>query len=393
DIIGEIIAAEVPSGAPTVANDFQLSNPNDPEPSQVAVQTSINSWTDIPGYAGHVVRGACTDEDPDNPGQLAEYCQNAANLPVETEETESFGPCPISRVWDAGQCLAQTDWKKRRLYSHDANNNVFRIADSAGKPSAEFTAVVEELNSQGLINPPLSASATTKNNEIQAMVEWLLGNNMPDGWKLPGLPNSAPILIRRVPKADENFVPTVGIRDPHCAGRRIAAGDDIPDSLEEFSAAAWQTTSGGGFGDHYDYAGAVLVGDDFGVLHGFHYDRGNELFGFIPRALINNARILSVNGPDNYGQPEDIGEHVFGVASTINTGWAYDEDSGEWRHLAVFGLGPGGSEILTLDVSHMGRVQDDDPIEVVWTSSTTSIADQYAATLGETWSRPALTYA
>src|SRR5690606_7285794 len=115
--------------------------------------------------------------------------------------------------------------------------------------------------------------------------------------------------------------------------------------------------------------------------------------GFIPRALINNARILSVNGPDNYGQPEDIGEHVFGVASTINTGWAYDEDSGEWRHLAVFGLGPGGSEILTLDVSHMGRVQDDDPIEVVWTSSTTSIADQYAATLGETWSRPALTYA
>src|SRR5690606_27565268 len=117
------------------------------------------------------------------------------------------------------------------------------------------------------------------------------------------------------------------------------------------------------------------------------------LFGFIPRALINNARILSVNGPDNYGQPEDIGEHVFGVASTINTGWAYDEDSGEWKRLAAFGLGPGGSEILTLDVSHMGRVQDDDPIEVVWTSSTTSIADQYAATLGETWSRPALTYA
>ncbi|MFO7562685.1 MAG: hypothetical protein R6X02_08565 [Enhygromyxa sp.] len=393
DIIGQIIAAEVPSGAPTVANDFQLSNPNDPDSSQAAVQTSISSWTQVPGYAGHVARDACTDEDPDNPGQLAEHCQNAANLPVETEETESFGPCPISRVWDAGECLAQTDWKARRIYSHDHDNNVFRIADGSGAPTDEFIAVVEQLDGEGLIDPPLSGNNATRKKEIEAMVEWLLGRDMPNGWKLPGLPNSAPILIRRVPKADENFVPTVGIRDPHCAGRRIAVGDNIPESLEEFSAAAWELSAGGGFGDHYDYTEAVLIGDDFGVLHGFHYDSGNELFGFIPRALINNARVLSINGVENYGQPEDIGDHVFGVASTVNAGWAFDEDSGEWRHLAVFGLGPGGSEILTLDVAHMGRVQDDDPIEVVWTASTTSIADHYANTLGETWSRPALTYA
>ncbi|HVI02356.1 MAG TPA: hypothetical protein VM869_26775 [Enhygromyxa sp.] len=393
DIIGQIIAAEVPSGAPTVANDFQLASPNDPESSQVAVQTSVSSWTDIPGYAGHVAREACTDADPDNPGQLAEYCQNAADLPVDTEETESFGPCPISRVWDAGKCLQQTDYRDRRLYTHDANNNVFRISDSTGKPTAEFTALITELNSQGLIKPPLSVNATTKKNEIQAMTEWLLGRNMPDGWKLPGLPNSAPILIRRVPKADENFLPTVGIRDPHCAGRRNGIGDNVPESLEEFSTTAWELSSGNGFGDHYDYTEAVLIGDDFGVLHGIHYDSGNELFGFVPRALINNARVLSLNGSTNYGQPEDISEHVYGIASTVNAGWAFDEQAGEWRHLAVFGLGPGGSEILTLDVSHMGRVQDDDPIEVVWTASTTSIADEYAATLGETWSRPALTYA
>jgi len=393
EIIGQIIAAEVPGGTPTVANDFQLADPNNPESSQTAVQTSISSWTDVPGFAGHVVRGACTDEDPDNPGVLAEHCQNAADLPIETDEVESFGPCPISRVWDAGACLEQTDWKDRRIYTHDANNNVFRVAEPDGQPSAGFIALVEELDGQGLINPPLAVDAAAKSLEIKAMVELLLGRNPPNGWKLPGLPNSAPILIRRIPKYDDNFVPSVGIRDPHCAGRRVALGDNVPESLEQYSAAAWELASGGGFADHYDYTEAVLIGDDFGVLHGFHYDSGNELFGFLPRALINNARALSINGPANYGQADGVGGHVYGVASTVNAGWAFDKDAGEWRHLAVFGLGPGGSEILTLDVSHMGRVQDDDPIEVVWTASTTGIAAEYAQTLGQTWSRPALTYA
>jgi hypothetical protein len=393
DIIGQIIEAEVPGGAPTVANDFQLSNPNDPESSQAAVQTSLSAWTDVPGYKGHVVRGACTDEDPNNPGQLADYCQNAIDVPIDTEETESFGPCPLGRVWDAGECLAQTDYRDRRIYTHDANNNVFRISDSTGKATGQFTALVTQLDSQGLINPPLSTKASDKKAEIQAMAEWLLGRNMTDEWKLSGMPNSAPILVRRVPKANSQFLPTVGIRDPHCAGRRNKLGDNIPESLEEFSAAAWEVTSGNGFDDHYDYAEAVVVGDDSGVLHAFHYDSGNELFGFVPRALLNNARVLSVAGAENFGQPEDISEHVYGVASTINAGWAFDENAGEWRHLAVFGLGPGGSEILTLDISHMGRVQDDDPVDVLWTASTTGIADDYADTLGETWSRPALTYA
>ncbi len=201
------------------------------------------------------------------------------------------------------------------------------------------------------------------------------------------------MLIRRVPQVDGQFLPSVGIRDPHCAGRRNVIGDNVPDTLESFSSDAWELASGGGFGEHYDYAEAVLVGDDFGLLHAFHYDSGNELFGFLPLALINNARILSVNGTQNFGQPEDLSKHVYGIASTLNAGWAFDHEKQVWRHLAVFGLGPGGSEILTLDVSHMGRLQDNDPVEIVWTSSTSDIADEYENSLGETWSRPALSYA
>ncbi|PRQ03339.1 hypothetical protein ENSA5_16930 [Enhygromyxa salina] len=392
-IIKREVEMSVPSGTPTVANDFQLSDPDDPESSQAAVQTSISSWTDVPGWTGHLARSGCTDEDPDNPGQLTEYCQNVADVPLDTDELESFGPCPLGRVWDAGECLALTDWKARRIYTHDLNNDVIRVADNTGTPTAEFIALVEGLDGLGRIDPPLSADAGQKSDEIVAMAEWLLGRDMPDDWKLPGTPNSAPILIRRVPEQKDNFLPSVGIRDPHCAGRRNAQGDDVPDSLKDFAYNAWQLASGGGFTDHYDYAEAVLIGDDFGMLHGFHYDSGNELFGFVPAALLSNSRKLSINGVENMGQDEKPSDHLFGIASTVNAGWAYDDDAGVWRHLAVFGLGPGGSEIMTLDVSHMGRLQDDDPIEVVWTSSTAANAADYAATLGQTWSRPALTYA
>lgn len=393
EILSQDLELDVPTGTPTVANDFQLSDPNDPESTQAAVQTQITSWTEYPEWEGHVSRAGCTDEDPDNPGNLTDYCANVANIPIDTDELESFGPCPLGRVWDAGECLQQTVWSDRRIYTHDFNNNVFRVAEDDGTPSAEFIDLVTDLDGQGKLDPPLSVDPAEKSLQITAMAHWLLGKDLPNDWKLPGLPNAAPILIRRVPQYNANFLPTVGIRDPHCAGRRNTLSDNIPPSLEEFSTEGWALSSGNGFDMHYDYAEAVLVGDDFGMLHAFHYDSGNELFGFVPLALLNNSRKLSAAGTANYGQPSELDEHVYGLASTINNGFVYDSDLAQWRHLGVFGLGPGGSEILALDLSHMGRLQTDDPIEVVWTTTTSNIAADYAATLGETWSRPAITYA
>ena len=131
-------------------------------------------------------------------------------------------------MWDAGECLQLTNWNDRRIYTHDFDNNVFRIAEPNGAPSAQFIALVEQLDGEAKIDPPLSDDADEKSAQIVAMAEWLLGRNMPEDWKLSGLPNSAPILIRRVPQANADFRPSVGIRDPHCAGRRNAVGDDVP---------------------------------------------------------------------------------------------------------------------------------------------------------------------
>lgn len=390
-IISDVIQTDIPAGAPTTANDFQSSDINDPNADDTAVQTSISARTETPSWFGHVERSACTDEDPDNPGQLADYCADAATLPIDTEEEETFGPCPMGRVWDAGECLQDMNASDRRLFTHDADNNIIRIAVN-GEATPDFINLVLSANAQGKINPPLTPGDEAE--EIKAMTNVLLATDGDDGWKLPGIANSAPILIRRVPQQDNNFAPSVGIRDPHCAGRRNVQQEDAPASLKSFSSQAWATTQGGGFGKHYDYTEAVVVGDDFGLLHAFHFDSGNELFAFLPLALINNSRQLSLNPQqDGFGQPEGLGAHIYGIASTLNAGWVYDEDAQTWRHLGVFGFGPGGRELVAVDLSHMGRLQDDDPIDVVWTTETAGNATQYNQTLGETWSRPAITYA
>ncbi|EDM77902.1 hypothetical protein PPSIR1_01744 [Plesiocystis pacifica SIR-1] len=257
-IIAKVLETDVPGGAPTVASDFQLSDPNDPNSANAATQTTIESWTESATWAGHVARQGCDDEDPDNPGQLAEYCENVALLPMDTLEEETFGPCAMGRVWDAGDCLEQTTWSNRNLYTHGFSNEKVEIM-SAGSVTPEFESLITTLNGQGKIDPPLTPG--NESVEIQAMAEFLYGKDMPNDWKLPGLANSAPVLIRRVAQHDSQFLPSVGIADPHCAGRRNVQGDDAPDSLKAFSAQAWNLVDAGN--DYYEYTEAVLVGDDF----------------------------------------------------------------------------------------------------------------------------------
>ena len=73
-------------------------------------------------------------------------------------------------------------------------------------------------------------------------------------------------------------------------------------------------------------------------------------------------------------------------------GSAADEEEHQWRHLAVFGFGPGGSDYIALDVSHMSPASPRGPLEVLWSTADPDLAPTYTPLLGETWSRPALTY-
>lgn len=415
-IIDGVIDSTLPAGPVGSTNEFvtQASSPGD-----VALfQTNISGFTESPEFKGHVVRGACDTLVPQDPGDpdcadpfdpayqnctlvQPDYCVNAAAIApphashpdsdfVDANETEDFAEggstCTFSRDWDAGECLQDRSWQSRRIYTYDSNGNVYRISNNAGTPVAKFS---NELIASGAVSTAAEATAVTR---------YVLGMGLPDDWKLPGLATSTPVVVRRVPEPNEDFRPSVSIRDPHCAGRRVDGNEDIPQSLRDFAELAETTTvSGNGLGDHREYQEAVLVGSDFGLLHAFHFDSGNELFALLPPSMFEHIADLQANGPTNFGQVEDLANHQFGIASTINQGWAFDPNAAKWRHLTTVAMGPGGRHLVVLDVAHMGRLGNSGtnvPVEVMWSTETlpgpqgTLLRD----TLGETWSRPALTY-
>jgi hypothetical protein len=382
-IISEAVRLDVESGPGTRLDEFGIGAKGTPGEGSI-VQTTVRARTEWPAWRGHVERKLCTDVDPANPSKTAPWC---IDQPFELEQLEeTFGPCPQSRVWDAGECLRQTTWNKRRLFTHTASHQLVPLSDSAGKATAQFKA---ELVALGLMN------ASDANTKGDALVAFVLGKDFPASWKLPGLANSSPVVVRRIPKVESGYTPSVPIRDPHCAGRQLSEVDasGLPNSLETFSRDAWgddglETVPS----SHRRYQEAVLIGDDLGVLHAFQLDSGNELFGFLPRFMLANAIAQWQIGATAVGQPADLAQHKYGIAATLNQGWVFDANAKKWRHLGVFGLGAGGTEMIALDLSHMSPSADDGPLEVLWTSEDAALKSDYDGFDGETWARPALGY-
>jgi hypothetical protein len=304
--------------------------------------------------------------------------------PAEIEET--FGPCPQSHIWDAGECLQQTAWTARRVYTNTPDHSVIRIADDSGDATGAFKAQLEDLS--------LLTSAD-HDAEANAIAAFLLGRDAPDGWKLAGLADAAPAVVRRIPAYHSDRVPEVNIRDPHCAGRLYGELDagSLPTSLIDFAVASNDaTTEIASPSPHREYQEAVMIGDDMGMLHAFQLNSGNELWGYVPRDLLANAVAEAAHGAVGMGQPDAIEDHIYGIAATLNHGWSYDAPRTRWVHLGVLGFGAGGHEYYALDLSHMSPESARGPFELLWATSDDALVDQYDDLLGQTWARPALSY-
>lgn len=402
DIMVDQASADIPTGQGTSVNEF-VDDTGGSGTSRQAVQTAIEGFTRMPTFEGHVVRSSCTAQDfPDlSPAEVAAFCSTAEPLAIAADEAETFSSCSgsscvcdeFSRTWDAGECLQETPWSQRRLYTSQESggtHTLVRMINASGAITSAFSNMLRGTRAAAVGLPDMSSAS-----ERQAFAEFLAGRNWPDGWKLSGLGGSTPVVARRIPRRDAVVTPSVGIRDPHCTGRLLQPAADVPQSLQDFSEAVWDPaaiTATAGFQRHRDYQEAVLVGTDLGFLHAFQLDSGNEMFAFMPPFMLANAYQMFQNGTERRGQPEAIDEVRSGVSSTVNHGWVHDASLGDWRHLAIVGMGAGGKEYVALDISHMGRLQDDDPLEVLWSTEDGSLASTYDALLGETWSRPALTY-
>jgi hypothetical protein len=385
-IVKAVTDFDLPSGPGSTANEFGVDKGDGS--TLEALQTSIEATTEFPSWKGHVIRSYCDFRDPDTDELLPACTPPSPEFPATATE-ETFGPCPQSRSWDAGECLALTPWTERRLYTHDANNELVLVADPDGSASAGFVA---ELTAQGLVS---GAQAQEEADELAAFV---LGRDAPDGWKLPGLANSAPILVQRIGPYDASRIPSVAIRDPHCGGRLLGASDGVPSSLEDYAKDVWdeanllQSPS-----THFESQEAVLLGDDFGVLHAFQLDSGNELWALLPRFMLASLVQKAALGAASYGQPAAIEEHLYGLAGTINRGFVFDDRDADpalhrWRQLAIMGMGAGGTEHLVLDVSHMSPSSPQGPFEILWTTEDAALKASYDPYSGQTWSRPAMGY-
>lgn len=382
NIVTGVLELSLESGPGFSVNEFGVGQSKQYGTEEGTIQTSLTASTEWPSWRGHVERAGCLDTDPLT-GELADHCVVVGF----DEEFHTFGPCGPSREWDAGECLQQTDYNDRRIYSHTADHTVYPIADASGRPTAKF---IQELNASDLNLPgrPYDEDSATE------LVEFILGKNAPVGWKIPGLSQSSPIVVRRVAKKNLKYSPTVGIRDPHCAGRRLSQNVTIPESLEKFSDEVWDGILATPE-PHLEYQEAALIGDDLGMLHAFQLDSGNELWGFIPRHMLERSIRGMVNGPELMGQNKNPDEHVFGLGGTVNHGWTFDPNRGTeggWRHLAVMGSAAGGDHFMVLDVSHMSPLSPRGPVEVMWTSKDKHLRNAYELTTGQTWARAALTY-
>lgn len=382
DRIVEGAAMEVDSGP---ASDLvEVIDDEATDPAGRVLQTRIRGFTVSPGWRGHVTRSYC--DLVDARGDLLPQCRPPTPDAFARAE-ETFGPCPQSREWDAGECLQQTPWRDRRIYTHTASGVLVPLAEEGSEDASE--AFREELEALGIVQGSDAQAQAT------ALMRFIKGADWPDGWKLPGLAHSAPVVVRRIPPYQPQQFPTVAIRDPHCAGRLLDVTDDqfLPRSLELFASEAHE-----GSASSPEYQEAVIVGDDLGVVHAFQLDSGNELWGFIPRFLLANAERQRQQGVANLGQSVDGSPHRFGAGGTANVALAFDPENpndpadGRWRHLLVMGLAAGGEEYFALDVSHMHPRSSRGPLEVLWTTEDPALRDDYEPLLGQTWARPALSY-
>jgi hypothetical protein len=145
------------------------------------------------------------------------------------------------------------------------------------------------------------------------------------------------------------------------------------------------------------------VGADDGMLHAFNFDTGKEILALVPPELL--ARQVKLH--DNYltlvnpitkerkaptGQNPDIRQHIWGVAQSFRYADVYDTKNSVWKTIGYLTLGPAGSSVTAIDVTHPsstdeGYIDATKPVEILWVRPT---ASDPLPGLGQSWSVPAV---
>jgi type IV pilus assembly protein PilY1 len=116
--------------------------------------------------------------------------------------------------------------------------------------------------------------------------------------------------------------------------------------------------------------GVVYVGANDGMLHAFNAETGNELWAYVPSAVIPRLHKLA--------DATYAGNHEYFVDGPLTVGDAYDGT--DWKTILVGGLGLGGRAYFALDVTDPANPK------ALWEFDTSSDSD-----LGYTYGNPLIT--
>jgi type IV pilus assembly protein PilY1 len=95
----------------------------------------------------------------------------------------------------------------------------------------------------------------------------------------------------------------------------------------------------------------IYAGANDGMLHAFDALRGNELFAYIPAAVIKKLNLLK--------DPQYSLKHQYFVDGSATVGDAYLPGKSNWRTVLVSGLGAGGQGVFALDATDPGTKETD----------------------------------
>ena len=133
--------------------------------------------------------------------------------------------------------------------------------------------------------------------------------------------------------------------------------------------------SGGFYAAHKDRRKVVITGANDGMLHAFDAATGDEVWGFIPNALLGSLKLMRYS-------------HTFYVDSSPRVAdvWFYSDSTdttksvGEWRTVLICGLRKGGNSYFALDIT------DTENPKFLWEFPQPGDTRK----LGESWSEPVI---
>lgn len=110
----------------------------------------------------------------------------------------------------------------------------------------------------------------------------------------------------------------------------------------------------------------LLVGANDGMLHGFNAHTGEELFAYVPATVLPHLA--------EYAAPHY--QHRYFVDGQITV--MDIQLKGEWRTIAIFGLGAGGNSFTAIDITDPEHISHDD---ILWEFQHPLLGLSYGAPL------------